>query len=197
KRDLLRSLRNCNVYRRKKAVLRIRKMRDMSFCPFLLDALKNEPFGRNQWETPYHLIKTLTEFHYTPAYSHLHRLSFREFNATILYTALGEALIRLGRNYENDPSPLFDIMDRGNFILLDGAFRAVTLLHIRFAADVVEDILAFLAQLEEEGTEDYQKYFSNGGDPGWKSPSISRFIVQYLDDPCEETRKIAEEILHR
>lgn len=195
KTELLRDLRNANAVRRRRAVVAIRKLKDRSCGSAILESLRREREAGCGWEGQYHMIMALGELDYRPAYGFLRELADEAFEATLLYTALGEALLRLGRTYGNDPTALFEVMEAGNFILLDGAFRAVNLLSISFSAEVVGRILDFARGLKDPQSDVHRRYFSNGADPGWSSPNLHRFVARCLDDPCEANRRAAEAVL--
>jgi len=197
KRDeLILLLRNHSFSRRRDAVIRIRKSKDRSLGIPLFDAFKREPKSQSNWENQYHMIMALSEMEYRPAFPYLRELSREKFEATILYTALGEALIRLGRLYDNDPTPLYEILGRDNFILLDGAFRGVTRFNICFERRVIRDIIDFARTLRDPGAETFERYASGGADPEWQSPHLLKYLLSAMDDPCPETSKAAMKVLY-
>jgi hypothetical protein len=193
--ELIRLLRNYHYARRRDAVIRIRRNRDRSLGPPLFDALKRECAAQRNWENLYHMIMALNEIEYKPAYDFLKELAGEEHEATILYTALGEALIRLGTRFEGDPAPLVEVLEGDNFILLDGAFRAVVRFHLCFDDTVVRKIIEFASRLQEPGSEVQERYAAGGTDPAWRSPNLVKFLKRCMDDPCRETSDAARRVL--
>lgn len=190
-RELLRELGQANVRRRRKAVVRIRKSREKRFGEHLLETLREESRETWNWEIRYHLIMALGELGYRPACPFLRGLSLEETESTLLYTALGEALVRLGRTFDNDPAPLIDIVERGNLHLTDGAFRAVWLLHLCFDRDDTRRILA--ATL---GKPRGEARVREAWPPEFESFYFRKYLKACLTHPSEEIRKDAESALY-
>jgi hypothetical protein len=197
KRDeLIFLLRNYSFSKRRDAVLSIRKSRDRSLGPPLFEAFKRESKVHSNWENQYHMIMALSELDYRPAFQYLRDLSMEKFEATLLYTALGEAMIRLGRLYDNDPTPFYEILHGDNFILLDGAFRAVVRLNICFEKRVILDVIDFADRIRDPGTEPFRRYAEGGADPEWQSPNLLRFLRRCMEGSCEETSAAAKRVLY-
>jgi hypothetical protein len=91
--------------KRRAGAKRLRKIRKASAGPTLLKALQKELRDPRTWETQYQMIMALGESNYRRALPYLRSLIHQPFTATMLYTALGDAIVRLGRQHSNDPAP--------------------------------------------------------------------------------------------
>ena len=72
-------------------------------------------------------------------------LSKRSFKHTMVLTAVGDALVRLGRTTEHDSRPLVSVLGQdSDWRLSDGALRATAMLQLRFdpetCASIVESV---------------------------------------------------------
>src|SRR5262245_42924676 len=91
-------LRHKHSAKRRSGAKRLRKLRRPESGPPLLAALRDEVRDPRTWETQYHMIMALAEAGYAPALPYVEELSRQPFEATMVYTALGDALVRLGRS---------------------------------------------------------------------------------------------------
>lgn len=65
-----------------------------------------------------------------PALPFIEDLAQRDFDATMLYVAIGDALVRLSRKHEHDASRAIATLQGANEMLIDGALRAVAMLRM-------------------------------------------------------------------
>ncbi len=57
--------------------------------------------------------------------------------------ALGDAVVRLGREVDNDPAPALWCLHQDVELLADGALRAVAMLRLNFPDTAVADVLDY------------------------------------------------------
>jgi len=80
--------------KRRSAAKRLRKLGDVAAGPALLKRLKTEVLDPRTWETQYQLIMAIGECKYLIALPFLEALSKTKFEATMIYVAIGDALVR-------------------------------------------------------------------------------------------------------
>src|SRR3954463_14583297 len=100
--------------KRRSGAKRLRKLRQPEAGPALLAALRDEVRDPRTWETQYQMIMALAESGYGPALPYLEELSGQPFEATMVYPALGDALVRLGSASAGDAEPVLRVMAGGN-----------------------------------------------------------------------------------
>jgi hypothetical protein len=130
----------------------------------------------------------LGEAEYSPALPYLRDLARRQFTATMLYVALGDAIVRLGRASENDPTPVLDIMATGNKMLADGAFRAVAMLRLTLDQPAVDAIAAHVSDLD---LSDFLRFWVAAAAAGWRGPAVDHFLDESSRSPREDIRSAA------
>jgi hypothetical protein len=174
--------------KRRSAAKRLRKLSWSAACPALLEALQAELSDERTWETQYQMIMALGASGCKEALSTLRELSHRRMKATMVLVAVGDALVRLEREYENDPRPVFDLLNIDNDpCLAEGALRAVAMLRLRFEPDVVERLLDHVI-----GLNDPARYFwVAAACPGWSGRSVDQFLRVCLATSNEDLKKAA------
>ena len=174
--------------KRRSGAKRLRKLRDPAAGPALLQALQQEVRDSRTWETQYQMIMALGECGYRPALPYLQTLAAQPFEATMVYVALGDAIVRLGRVYADDPQPVLALMRTGNDMLIDGAFRAVAMLHLKLDADAVEQIVGFVAS---RSLQDGLRFWVAAAAAGWSGPSVAAFLEACATGPRQDVQRAA------
>jgi HEAT repeat protein len=187
-RQILEALQAEKSVTRRAAARRIRRLKDPSLGPAVIDALRRELANPDAWETQYHLIMALGEAGYEHALSYLRDIVRRQYEATMIYAALGDAIVRLGRRSENDPTPVREMMATSNGMLIDGAFRAVAMLRLTLDADAVEAIVAYASPLH---LDDGLRFWVAAAAAGWHGPAVERFLAECVTSPREDVRTAA------
>jgi hypothetical protein len=131
----------------------------------------------------------LGESGYSEALPHLRELADRDFEATAVYGALGDAIVRLGRRSRDDPTPVHDILHAGNCMLIDGAFRAVAMLRLTLDQPTIDAIVAHVADLD---LGDGHRFWVAAAAAGWSGPAVERFLDDCICSPREDVRTAAE-----
>lgn len=174
--------------KRRSAAKRLRKLRRPEAGPALLAALRDEVRDPRTWETQYQMVMALAEAGYTPALPYLEELSRHPFEATMVYTALGDAIVRLGRSSAGDAGPVLRLLDGGNERLVDGALRAVAMLRLGLDRPAVERIVAFASARPPA---DGLRFWVAAAAPGWRGPAVEAFLRECARGPREDVREAA------
>jgi HEAT repeat protein len=95
--DLLRDKRSP---KRRAGAKKLRELADPAAGPALLDVLRIEIKDPRTWETQYQMIIALGSSAYEEALPLLRELARARFEATSIYVALGDAIVRLARKPE-------------------------------------------------------------------------------------------------
>src|SRR5438105_5126628 len=146
---MTRKLHHPHARERAAAAKRLRRLKDPRAGAALLVALHHEIPGRvppqPTWEVQFELVMALGWCGVTEAEPFLRDLAQREFEATMVYVGLGDALTRLGMTHAADAAPLLWCASVNRPELLDGAFKAVALLRVVFDEGTAAELLALPA----------------------------------------------------
>lgn len=180
------------VRARQRAAKSLRRIKDRSAGPALLEALRRELQDPDAWETAweaqYQMIMALAESGYELALPELRELARREFEATALYAAIGDAIVRLGRRSENDPEPLLEIMASSSRMLIDGAFRGVAMLRLALDPETVETVIVHVSNLD---LDDGLRFWVAAAAADWSGTIVERFLAECATSPREDIRTAA------
>ena len=186
---LIGQLRSPRSPRRRASAKKLRKLGDPTAGPALLDALQRELLDPRTWETQYQMIMALGHCEYKEASPLLQTVAHRKFEATMVLTAVGDALVRIRRTSDNDPNPLFEVFAVSNDeSLLDGALRAVAMLHMTFDPKVTASILE---QVAEEEKSERLKFWAAAACTGWSGSAVDDFLAQCAVSTREDVRSAA------
>ena len=182
------ALRSRTSPKRRAAAKRLRRLKDPAAGPALLDALRREVQDPRTWETQYQMIMALGESGHEPALPVLRELARRNFEATIVYVALGDAIVRLGRLSGDDSAPVLEMMSTSNRMLIDGAFRAVAMLQLALDPQTIEAIIDHVASLDPN---DGLRFWVASAAAGWSGTSVDHFLGACAASPREDVRTAA------
>jgi hypothetical protein len=177
--------------RRRSGAKRLRKLRDPSACPALFNALRAEVRDSRTWETQYQLIMALGESGCSEALGYLWELARARYGApepTMVDMALGDAVVRLGRRHPEDTTPVLALMSAPNWLLTDGALRAVAMLRLRLDTDAVERIVDWVSRRESN---DPHRFWVAAAAAGWRGASVDSFLDQCARSPRDGVREAA------
>ena len=185
---LIGQLRSPYSPKRRAAAKKLRKLGDPTAGPALLEALQRELTDPRTWETQYQMIMALGHCGYREACPVLQMLAHEKFKATMVLAAVGDALVRLRRSSDSDPNPLFEVFAvRNDESLLDGALRAMAMLHMSFEPKETELILQLVTQRQSERL----KFWAAAACPGWSGAAVDHFLAQCLTSTREDVRDAA------
>lgn len=161
--------------KRRGAAKRLRRLRAREAGPALLAALVKEVNDPRTWETQYQLVMAIGECGHVAALPALERLTATTFEATMVYVALGDAIVRLSHTHEHDAGPVLSILRNSkNTMLMDGALRAMAMLRMVPDAKTIREILAFVRPLAPA---DPLRFWVAAAAPGWKHPDVDGFLA--------------------
>ncbi|HEX8227948.1 MAG TPA: HEAT repeat domain-containing protein [Chloroflexia bacterium] len=174
--------------RRRSGAKRLRKLKDPAACPQLLQALEKEVQDPRTWETQYQMIMALGECGCTDALSYLEQLARQSFEATMIYVALGDAIVRLGRAYKDDADPVLRLTATNNDMLVDGAFRAVAMLRLRLNEAAIYKIIKYVSQ---RSLNDPLRFWVAAAAAGWSGVEVAKFLDDCSRSPRNDVREAA------
>jgi hypothetical protein len=185
---LIGQLRSPHSPKRRAAAKKLRKIGDPIAGAALFDALQRELSDPRTWETQYQMIMALAHCGHAEACPLLHALAHKKFEATMVLVAVGDAYVRLHRSSDNDPAPLFEIFAvKNDEALLDGALRAVAMLHMSFDQKATKLILEKVTARKSESL----KFWTAAACPGWSGAAVDRFLEECLRSKREDVRSAA------
>lgn len=174
--------------KRRAAAKTLRKLARPEAGPHLFAAFRIETSDPRTWETQYQLIMALATCLHTPALPELQSFAAKTHEATMLYTAVGDAIVRLARSSPQDPQPVLDILKSGNDRLIDGALRAVAQLRLTLDPPAINEIIAFASALP---INDGLRFWPAAAAPGWHGPNVEAYLVKCLESSREDVRLAA------
>jgi group I intron endonuclease len=197
-------LKHTNSPRRRTGARQLCRLQAPEAGPALLDALQWEVRDWRTWKTQYHMILALGECEYCEALPFLWELAAREFEASMVYVALGDAIVRLGRSEANDGTPIYAIMETGNEMLIDGAFRAMAMLHMVPDQQTIDHILDLASPMAGEAdltspsaTRVDLRFWVAAAAPGWPGRKVRQFLETCLLIGDDQLRHAAQAALQR
>lgn len=180
--------------KRRAGAKQLRRLKDPSAGPALLSALQKEVQGPRAWEPLYHMIMALGECDYRPALQYLETLAQLPFTATSIYVALGDSIVRLGREHTDDPAPVLRLMQIENDMLTDGAFRAVAMLRLKLNEDAVRQIVSYVSR---RPLNDPLRFWVAAASAGWDGPEVEAFLQACISGSRDDTRQAAAAALQK
>lgn len=174
---------------RRTAAKTLRKLKIKVTGSHVLAALKWEIKNPKSWDTQYQMILAIGECGYAEALPYLQGMAKLPRQHATVGVALGDAIVRLNRSQEHDAAPILEILGGTDRDLIDGAFRAMALLHMVPSADAIATIVQFADQLPYE---DALRLWVAAAAAGWDGLAVRSFLAHCSRSPREEVRKAAE-----
>ncbi len=175
--------------KRRTAAWKLRKLGDPVAGPALLAALEREVLDARTWETQYQMVMAVGECGYRNALPFLKDLANRSIEATMVYVALGDTIVRLSRTGPSDALPILKILRAGRQpMLLDGAFRAMAMLRMVPSSHEVTEIVAYAASLPPS---DGLRFWVAAAAPGWRSPEVAAFLQACVESERSDLKEAA------
>ena len=112
----------------------------------------------------------------------------------MVYIALGDAIVRLDREQDNDPTPVLRMMESSNEMLIEGAFRAVAILHLQLNEEAVATIVRSVAS---RPLVDGLRFWVAAAAPGWNGQEVEAFLRSSSASPQEDIKKAAIAALNK
>ncbi|MFC6593297.1 HEAT repeat domain-containing protein [Kitasatospora paranensis] len=158
--------------KRRSAAARLRRLADPAAGPSLLDALQREVRDTRTWETQYQMVMALGACGHRPALGLIRELAQRPFEATMVYVALGDAIIRLSTP-QDTAHPLRWCLEAGTPMLADGALRAVAMQRLPLDTATIDYVLDFLDPLAPH---DGARFRAAAAAAGWTGSRVGEFL---------------------
>ncbi|MGT2532731.1 HEAT repeat domain-containing protein [Streptomyces nojiriensis] len=166
--------------KRRAAAKRLRKLAVAAAGPPLLRALQREVLDLRTWETQYQMVMALGACDHRPAVQFLNELAQRPLEATSVYVALGDSIVRLRGADEGVSTPLRWCLDSGTPTLADGALCAVAMLRAVPDPETVDYVLDFLAPLHSH---DGLRFWAAAAAAGWPGERVRAFLEECVAGP--------------
>ncbi len=148
--ELFEQLKDRKSAKRRSAAKKLRKMADPSAEEALLEAFENEIKDPRTWETQYQIIMALGECGIKRALNGLEEYASTDIEATMVYVALGDAIVRLSVKSNTDVLPIYSIIKSNNLMLIDGAFRAMAMLRMVPNENDISNIIEYASKFDKE-----------------------------------------------
>jgi hypothetical protein len=165
--------------KRRSGAKALRKLQEPAAGPALLQALRDEVTDTRTWETQYQMIMALGACRYVPAVPFLQELAGRGFEATMVYVAIGDALVRLAATEDSMWKTLMDLVRTGNEGLAYGACQAMAVLRLVPPRAIIEQLLEFANRFPLDESEAInQRFWIAAAAPGWLDhcPAVRPFL---------------------
>ena len=184
---LLEDLRAKQSAKRRAAAKKLRRLAHAEAGPHLLAALKAEVSDPRTWETQYQMVMALGECGYAESSPFIEELSLRQFEATMIYVAIGDVLVRLSSG--SKITTIISLIDQARHrMLIDGALRAMAMLRLVPTEAEILRITAYAATLPGN---DGNRFWIIAACPGWPAKATE----QFLTDCAEADRPDFQEAL--
>lgn len=172
--------------KRRSAAKKLRKLKDHSAGPALLTALELEVEDPRTWETQYQMIMALGECCYKQALPFLEQLSRQDFEAKMVYVAIGDSIVRLARPEPNDVSVVFDLLKTKNNMLINGALRAIAMLRLVPSTKQIDRLISFAEKNHA------CSFWIVAAAPGWTGSKVERFLAECAESDQAELSNAAK-----
>ena len=171
--ELIELLRDKRSPKRRSAAKKLRKLGNVEAGPALLSALEVELKDKRTWETQYQMIMAIGECNYAPALPFLNKIKTQTFEATMVYVAIGDAIVRLTSENKSDASSVLDLIELDNSMLSDGALRALAMLQIVPKDSEINNIIRYVSSSEiNEGIH----FWVIAAAPGWSGQAVEDYL---------------------
>ncbi|WP_460607527.1 hypothetical protein [Hymenobacter terrigena] len=178
-------LHNSIALKRESGAKRLRKLGLPESGEILLEALKKEIKDKRTWSARYHIIAALGVVKYLPALPFLWELTHQDFDATMTYLGLGDAIVRLSILEKPLSEVWAEVLKTQNPMFIDGALRAIALLKLVPDDETIQDIIAVARQPEFiDGVRGYPgdksglRYWVAAASSGWKKSLTHEFLLE-------------------
>ena len=176
--------------KRRSGAKRLRKLGDQHAGAPLFQALKKEIQDPRTWETQYQMIAAIGECNFRDALPYLHELAGRPFDATMVYTAIGDAIVRLSRKADDDVEILLELISSDNPMLITGGMQAMAMLRITPSAEMMSKFIAYAQSAYAKDKDDWSIIWLLRAAPGWNGAIVEQFFQECAKIPFEQNQQI-------
>jgi len=182
--------------RRRRGAKRLRALADPTTADQVRTALEREVLDRRTWETQYQLIMALGMTGGPGDVELLKRLALQPRSATTVNVALGDAVVRIGREVDNDPTPALWCLQQDVEPLADGALRAVAMLRLTFHDTAIDDVLDYAEAHFHDLNHKSLPYWPAVAAAGWSGPRVRAFLSRCSQDSRQIVAAAAKDALN-
>lgn len=196
--EALRLLGHRHSPQRRRGAKRLRALADRDTASHIRTALQLERKDERTWETQYQLIMALGATGDRSDINLLRDIVATPLDATIIYCAVGDAIVRLGRKSNDDSGPLLWCLAQPERELLDeGALRATAQLRLVPDGDGIPAALAATQRLLHNSARpnDLLGLWGLIAAAGWRCPVVHDYLMAQVNDHRLEVRQITQESL--
>lgn len=163
--------------KRRSAAIKLRKLGDPSAGPALLVALERELARVVTWETQYQMVRALGECGYRPALPLLRQLATTPLDATMIYVAVGDAVVRLARSSDGDAEPVLELLTATfHRFVPAGAIRACAMIPMKLSEEAAAEVL----QRAERLLEGLDIFWAVLASAGWSGSAVTTFLNKHV-----------------
>ncbi|HAS8250388.1 TPA: HEAT repeat domain-containing protein [Vibrio vulnificus] len=177
--------------KRRSAAKKLRKLKAKDAGPPLLEALQIELKDKRTWETQYQMIMALGESGYTDSLEFLLQLAKQEFEATMIYIAIGDAITTLEQLHDPDLKSLSKWIDQDKKSLIEGAIRSLAINKTTPSNKLIKKIISYAEKPDSRNS----VFWISAASPGWPENLTESFLKDCLEhseiDDKKKTAKAA------
>ena len=189
---LIEQLNNKASAKRRSAAKKLRQLKAKKAGPALLAALKNELKDKRTWETQYQIIMALGESSYTDSLEFLLQLAKQEFEATMIYIAIGDAITTLEQPHDPDLKSLSAWINQDKKSLVEGAIRSLAINKIIPNDNLIKKIISYAEKPDSRSID----FWVSAASPGWPENLTEYFLKYCLEhSQIDDTKKAAKAAL--
>ncbi|MFQ6331849.1 hypothetical protein ACLMAL_37820 [Nocardia sp. CWNU-33] len=181
--------------RRRRGAKRLRALADPTTAVEVRTALEREVLDKRTWETQYQLVMALGMAGNRADVEQLKRLALQPRSATAVNCALGDAIVRLGREDDTDPEPLLWCLQQDVELLADGAVRAVATLRLHLPDTAVNGVLDYAEAHFHDLNHKALPYWPAVAAAGWSGPRVQAFLSRCAQDSRQIVSAAAKDAL--
>jgi hypothetical protein len=187
--ELLDQLKDKKSAKRRSASKKLRKLGNVEAGPFILEALQNELKDARAWETQYQMIMAIGECEYKKALPFIKEISEKDFEATMVYMAIGDAIVRLSKINDSDAKPVIELFASGNTMLIDGGLRAMAMVRMVPSDSQISEIIKFVSTYS---VDDGMRFWVIAASPGWSGAEVDDYLAECGKSARSEFRKAVD-----
>ncbi len=185
--------------KRRSAAKQLRKLGVPTAGPALYIALEHEMRDPRTWETQYQMIMALAACQFRSGLPLLRSLAQQPLRATMIYVALGHAIVELAHTSDHDTRPILELISSRNSMLINGAFRAMAMLRMVPDAETIKVIISttiHVARADDlisppAARADLRRWVAAAA-AGWSGEDVERFLQDCLGVPNDALKRAAE-----
>jgi hypothetical protein len=193
--QLIDQLNSAASAKRRSAAKKLRKLKSFKAGSNLLEALQKELKDKRTWETQYQMIMALGESEYIKSLDFLIEIAEQEFEATMIYVAIGDAITRLeiASTSIQFPASLATWIKKDKKIeLINGGLRALAMLHLVPSTAFIQNVIQYVSLPSNQDLE----FWTTAATPGWPANLTKTFLENIIiSTHLEDTKKAAKAAL--